>query len=149
MFQILKVETGQSYAQAYEKTNVNRNGYHANNQFRKFPPLMADGRTVTASWQPNSEINNRLLQENNIQSNWQYRKFMTQNGNEIREQMFQNALNDNGYVPTPSISKTDFLASTGLSDLKDQYLTKEQLHSKMTIPSLTQAQLIQMQQQAM
>ena len=148
MVQNLKVETGLSYARAYEKTNVNRNGYHTNNQFQKFPPFMSDGRTVTASWQPNSEINDRLLQENNIQSNWQYRKFMIQNGNEIREQMFQNALNDNGYVPTSSISKTDFLASTGLSDLKDQYLTKEQLNSKMTIPSLTQAQVIQIQQQA-
>ena len=147
MFQNLKSDKGQSLDEAYQPAQLKRDGYHTNNQYSKFPPLMSDGRTVYASWQPNADINEQLLKDNNIQSNWQYRKFMTQNGNAIREQMFKDSLNDVGYVPGSIDNHIDFSQSKGLSDLKDQYLTREELQSKMMVPSLTQEQLFHMQKQ--
>jgi hypothetical protein len=70
-------------------------GYHSNNQYDNFPPLMSDGRALVASWQPESVINNQIIHENGIQSNWQYRKYLTHNANKI---MKINYMNSNSMV---------------------------------------------------
>ena len=36
-------------------------GYNTNNKYPQFPPLMSDGRSVTATWQPESSINIDLV----------------------------------------------------------------------------------------
>ena len=54
-------------------------GYAANNMYPGFPPLMSDGRALIASWQPEEVENQLLLQSSGIQSNWEYRKYLTHN----------------------------------------------------------------------
>jgi hypothetical protein len=65
-------------------------GYQTNNRFPDFPPLMADGRAVTSGWQPEAVINDRIIRDNNIKSNWQYRRFITEHANEIFKFNFTN-----------------------------------------------------------
>ena len=36
-------------------------GYRANNKYDGFPPLMSDGRTITATYQPEAVLNEHLL----------------------------------------------------------------------------------------
>ena len=54
----------------------------SNNIDFNYPPIMADGRNY-ASWQPEAVINKRIQKEEGIQSNWQYRKFLQKNANQI------------------------------------------------------------------
>ena len=49
----------------------NQLGYHSNNLYDNFPPIMSDGRTVIASYQPDALTNQTLIQENNIKTNTQ------------------------------------------------------------------------------
>jgi hypothetical protein len=62
---------------------------------------MSDGRAITATWQPESTINADLIQRNGIQSNWQYRKFLTDNAKSIMEYNFLESSNDVGYYKRP------------------------------------------------
>jgi len=130
-------------------------GYHSNNQYDNFPPLMSDGRTVVASWQPESVINNQIIHENGIQSNWQYRKYLTHNANKIMKINYEEACNDVGYVAReyePRNTTNPFLYKSFLdnakpfgyetSDLKENYLSREQLNSRKVSPAITQEQLL-------
>jgi hypothetical protein len=163
MFDFLKSSNrGQLLSEAYSSSTVPPTPqYNTNNQYSKFPPLTADGRNVIASWQPGAVVNEAILRENNIQSNWQYRRYMTNNANQIRAKLFDDALNDVGYTVRNENKEIQSSPYNGpkrygslleptthehaeLSDLKDNYLSREQLQSKMVVPSLTQAQLVQL-----
>jgi hypothetical protein len=142
-------------------------GYRANNKYDGFPPLMSDGRSITATWQPESTINADLLKSNNIQSNWEYRRYLTKNANDIMQYNFRESSNDIGYYKRPldvldiqsnlvsdiknkPYSFNSVLDSTkpigySTSDLKDTYLTREQLNSRKISPVITQEQLLKMQ----
>ena len=87
---------GQSLKTAYQRfpDPVKTNGYQLNNQYENFPPKMNDGRAVLASWQPGAVVNEKLLQENSIQSNWQYRRYLTDNSLSIRKNLLHDAMND-------------------------------------------------------
>ena len=139
-------------------------GYNTNNKYPEFPPLMSDGRSITASWQPEAIINADLIQSNNIQSNWQYRKYLTQNAAQIMEYNFRESSNDNGYykrpIDIPSIQSnmvsgittmpyqyTSVLDETrpigyASSDLKQLYLSREQLEARKISPVITQEELL-------
>ena len=54
-------------------------GYNTNNKYPEFPPLMSDGRSIISSYQPETVVNTELLHRNGIQTNWQYRKYLTEN----------------------------------------------------------------------
>ena len=136
-------------------------GYHTNNKYPEFPPLMSDGRSVTATWQPESTINADLIQSNNIQSNWQYRKYLTNNAQKIMEYNFRESSNDVGYYKRPTdipsiqsnmvsgIVNKPYVYSSALdntrpigyanSDLKETYLTREQLNARKIAPVIMQA----------
>lgn len=156
MFGFLKADKGHNLESAYPSLHISNTGYQTNNQYTKFPPLMHDGRSVLASWQPESVINDDLLKSEGIQSNWQYRQFMTANSNNIRDKMFHDALNDVGVISN-QYGNDNFYSSPKLyssinepishfqakpSDLKETYLTREQLQNKLIVPSLTQEQLV-------
>jgi hypothetical protein len=136
-------------------------GYASNNVYVGFPPVMDDGRSITASYQPEAIRNRELLESSGIKSNWQYRKYLTDNSQEIAEQNFKEACNDVGYTQrfTPNerenqtkISNVPFVYPSYLdgsqpvgystSDLKDLYLTREQLNARREAPSITQEELI-------
>lgn len=109
-------------------------GYHTNNKYSTFPPLMSDGRSIISTWQSQSQINNQLVKENNITTNWQYRQYLTNNALTIMEYNFRESANDTGFLfpvsktTISSIHDNPLLLET--SDLKQLYLTREQLNAK-------------------
>jgi len=130
-------------------------GYGTNNKYPEFPPLMSDGRSVIGSWQPESTENANLIESNNIKSNWEYRRYLTSNSKDILEYNFREACNDVGYfkrpIDLPSVNsntvsdyKTPFIFRSVLdntkpqgfqeSDLKNLYLTREQLNARKISP---------------
>lgn len=140
-------------------------GYSTNNTYPEFPPLMSDGRPITATWQPESSINEDLIERNDIKSNWEYRKFLIENSKTIMEYNFRESSSDIGYykrpIDIPSIqsntisgdikntpytfpSIADHTRPEGYSssDLKDIYLSREQLEARKISPVITQAQLL-------
>ena len=132
-------------------------GYDTNNQYPQFPPKMSDGRSLISSWQPESTVNDNLIKKNEIESNWMYRKYLIENAKKIMESNFREACNDTGYViplyqddkqdkNSPYVYKSfnDQIKPNGYqdSDLKQMYLTREQLNSKKVSPVITQEQLL-------
>ena len=126
----------------------------SNNIHFNFPPIMADGRNF-ASWQPDAVINQRIQKQEQIKSNWQYRRYLQNNGRQIMNYNNLEACYDLGLDPhvqtgkTPSNNvpyafKSAFDTTTpGFgycnSDLKNPYLTREQLNSRMVSPSINPA----------
>jgi hypothetical protein len=112
---------------------------------------MADGRNY-ASWQPEAVVNKHIQIQENINSNWNYRKYMQDNGLKIMKYNSLEACYDMGLNPhihtnaTPSSNvphkfKNVFDTNTpGFgycnSDLKNPYLTREQLNSRLVSPSI-------------
>ena len=126
----------------------------SNNMYYNFPPIMHDGRNY-ANWQPGAEINNNLREKQGIISNSQYRKYLIANadkiirGNQV-ESFNETGLNMSNYnndnnTNGPFIfnSAVDNRKPKGYetSDLKNIYLSRHQLQSRMVTPVLTQAQL--------
>ena len=138
-------------------------GYNTNNKYASFPPLMSDGRSITATWQHDAVTNHKLVQENNIKSNWNYRKFLTDNAANVIEQNFRESSNDVGYnsrfTTAPNV-QSNFVSNMGsptfytsvehnpstlghtISDLKTSYLSRENLQARKISPVITQDQLI-------
>jgi hypothetical protein len=158
MFSFLKGDNIQcAYPTIKETLPASTLGYQSNNRFQSFPPLMNDGRSLISSWQPESFVNNHLLKQNNIQSNWQYRRFLQQNAAELMEHNRVEACNDTGfivrdvnppvYVGSPKLysSVQDDSKAMGEqeSDLKELYLSRERLDSRKIAPEMTQAELVQ------
>lgn len=140
-------------------------GYTTNNKYPEFPPLMSDGRSITATWQHDAVINAKLVEDNKIQSNWEYRKYLTNNAFDVMQNNFREASNDMGYISrhmtplsiqsnlvnnmlTPKTyetvhDNTKYLGHT-TSDLKTTYLTREQLNSRKVSPVITQESFIRL-----
>jgi hypothetical protein len=132
-------------------------GYHTNNKYTGFPPLMSDGRTITASYQPEAILNEHLVKEIGVETNWQYRQYLTKNAKEIMKYNCVQTATDSGYLKryadlgNGSAYSTPFLYPTyenkqkpqGYedSDLKEIYLSRDQLQSRMIAPEITQAEL--------
>jgi len=132
-------------------------GYTSNNIYDGFPPLMEDGRVITASYQPEAVLNNYLLKETGIHSNWEYRRYLTNNAPEIIRQNRTSAMNDQGYVKrhedlisnfsTPKLQHSYVESSTESlenGDLKNLYLSREQIAAKMVAPEMTQFELLKL-----
>lgn len=120
------------------------------------PPIMADGRNYS-TWQPEAVINERIQKEENIHSNWEYRKFIQKNGLEIMNYNNQSACyllgldchyntdkSPSSNVPfrfkgTFDTSKPGFGYCN--SDLKNPYLSREQLNARLISPSINQKNL--------
>lgn len=140
-------------------------GYASNNVYPGFPPMMTDGRSIIASYQPEAVLNNSLIKSQGIKSNWEYRKYLMHNSQAIMQQNFREACNDVGYferfmaqgsnnaekmgknAPYMYSSYLDSSTPQGYSnsDLKDLYLSREQLNSRKVSPPLTQEQIFRSQ----
>jgi hypothetical protein len=132
-------------------------GYHANNKYDGFPPLMSDGRVITASYQPEAVLNNHLLKEIGVETNWQYRQYLIKNAKDIEKYNRLQCATDAGYfkrygdATSTEVYKTPYVYKSAegsqkpngyvASDLKEIYLSREQLQSRMVAPELTQAEL--------
>jgi hypothetical protein len=131
-------------------------GYASNAVYLGFPPIMMDGRSVVASYQPEAVLNDELLKETGIQTNWQYRQYLTTSAKDIMKYNYRESSNDVGYfkryadapgtysVPFlyPSFVSQDRPQGYQSSDLKQTYLTREQLESRKVAPVITQEQFL-------
>ena len=128
-------------------------GYATNNVHPQHPPKMDDGRSLVASHQPEAILNETLLKESQVQSNWEYRKYLTENSQRIARDNFREACNDTGYIQrftpdennfetktfsTPLQYKESNTLANEKSDLKQLYLTKEELQKKYEPVTVTQ-----------
>jgi hypothetical protein len=152
-----------AYPVIKETVPQSERGYNTNNKYPQFPPLMNDGRAITASWQHDAVTNAKLIEENKIRSNWEYRKYLTKNAAEVMEQNFRESSNDLGYTnrfaTAPNIQSNQVSAMSSphmyasihdnqptlghvTSDLKTNYLSREDLQSRTFSPVITQDQFI-------
>uniref|UniRef100_A0A6C0HK71 Uncharacterized protein n=1 Tax=viral metagenome TaxID=1070528 RepID=A0A6C0HK71_9ZZZZ len=139
-----------SFNDAYPELSPPTLAYQSNNKYLNFPPIMNDGRSVHSSWQPGAVVDELIRKENNIQSNWQYRKYLVENSEEIKNHNFKQACNDVGYfirnenqhIEKSRIGVGEPQVRYNISDLKQMYLSKEQLHANQVIPSMTQADVM-------
>ena len=128
----------------------------SNNIHFNFPPIMADGRNF-ASWQPGAVINEKIRQESGIKSNWQYRKYLMENADQIIKYNQLGACEQSSggvvnYGGEEKLNGSPFLYNSYLensqpfgyenSDLKNTYLSRQQLQERMVTPVITQEQLI-------
>jgi hypothetical protein len=145
-----------SWATNYERNNSTKYGwencYSASNNYNfNSPAKMADGR-LWSQWEPDAAVNNRIQAKEGIQSNWQYRRFLQRNGMQIMNYNTQEACYTLGLDPhvttgaTPSdnvpytFKGTFDTSKPGFgycnSDLKNPYLSSEQLNSRLIAPSI-------------
>jgi len=156
MFQSEPTSYATAYSNQTESLPPSALGYHSNNKYEGFPPLMSDGRTVTASYQPEAVLNEHLLREIGVESNWQYRQYLTKNAKEIMKYNCIQTATDSGYLKryadlTSGSYSTPFIYPSyenkqrpqGYvdSDLKELYLSRDQLQARMVAPEITQAEL--------
>ena len=123
----------------------------SNNIHFNFPPIMTDGRNYS-SWQPDALVNQRIQRQEGINNNWSYRQYLQKNALKVIEYNSAEACYDLGLDPhvqtgkTPSNNvpykfKSTFDSSTpGFgycnSDLKNPYLSAEQLNARLVSPSI-------------
>ncbi len=131
----------------------------SNNIHFNFPPIMADGRNY-ATWQPGAVINEKIRENNNIKSNWDYRTFLQNNAVKIMQTNSIAACNNcaacppvyNGNQNPISQSNVPYVFDSPLdnsqpfgyetSDLKNMYLSRNELQSRMSAPHISQEQLL-------
>ncbi len=125
-------------------------GYHSNNRYDGFPPLMNDGRSVMASARSEPLTHNKILQNAGFTCNASYREYMIKNAREIVTKDFTDASTDAGYPVGgrfadqimeqqggPILYRTVFdTPQTPVSDLKSIYLSREQLDAKRVAPRI-------------
>lgn len=103
-------------------------------------------------WQPDASTNNKIQAENGINTNWKYRQYIQKNANQIMKFNTMQTINDSGNNPysvlnTNITNRSPYLYSSthdtnnpayGFrnSDLKQDYMTKEQMKTKMIAPSI-------------
>jgi len=127
-------------------------GYTTNNLYAGFPPIMTDGRSIVASYQPEAILNTTLIQQNQIQSNWQYRKYLTDNAQQVMQQNFREACNDMGYYERFAPSERGNagpITQSGASvqrrkdvgDLQQVYLSRDELNDRKRVVLQSQEEL--------
>ena len=131
----------------------------SNNIHFNFPPVMADGRNY-ATWQPGAVINEKIRENNGIKSNWDYRTFLQNNAVKIMQTNSIAACNNCAACPPVYIgsqnpvsqSSVPFVFESPLdnsqpfgyetSDLKNMYLSRNELQSRMSAPHISQSQML-------
>lgn len=104
---------------------------------------------VSPAWQPQASVNNKIIQDSNITSNWKYRQYIQKNANEIMKYNSMEAVSASGNNPyygmdtTQSTSNMPKLYSSlhtqsvaNDSDLKRDFLNKQRLSARMVSPSI-------------
>ena len=123
----------------------------SHNTHFNYPPIMADGRNWS-SWQPEAVINNRIQVQEGLQTNWQYRQYLQNNGQQIMKINTMEYCSDLGLDPHSNTDRTPSsnvphrfqglfdTSSPGFgyckSDLKNPYISREQLNARMIAPSV-------------
>ena len=103
-------------------------------------------------WQPEASTNQKIQVDAGINTNWKYRQYMQKNANQIMKHNTMISIDDSGNNPytvlnTKPTNKTPYLytsihdtsnPSYGFrnSDLKQDYMTKQQIQAKMVSPHI-------------
>tara|TARA_Y100000591_G_scaffold285499_1_gene267785 strand:+ start:336 stop:770 length:435 start_codon:yes stop_codon:yes gene_type:complete len=128
----------------------------SNNIHFGFPPIMNDGRNF-AEWQPGAALNEQIKQEHKITSNWEYRDYLTKNAIDIMKHNYHSACNQCSACPplyenqetknTPYLYKSSEDKSQPFgyidTDLKNLYLSREDLNSRISSPMINQEDYLQ------
>jgi hypothetical protein len=107
---------------------------------------------LDASWQPGAIVNNNIQSEAGITSNWKYRQYIQNNANHIMKyntMEYIYASGNNPYVITNKVPSENVpLLFTSLydqskpsygfsnSDLKQNFVSKQQINGRMIAPSI-------------
>ena len=94
-----------------------------------FPPLMSDGRNFS-NWEQPISMDTFLQTSNNIKSNWEYRKYLANNADSIIKLNQQQAVNSSTYPIDNQMIPLNYLNS----DLKNNYLSRQELQNRMIAP---------------
>lgn len=104
-------------------------------------------------WQPNSSTNKKIQVDADITSNWKYRQYIQKNANDIMKYNTMEYINASGNNPytilnTNPVGNTPYLYNSvhdsnnpkygfSNSDLKQDYMSKIQIKSRMIAPSIS------------
>ena len=128
----------------------------SNNIHFDFPPIMSDGRNY-ANWQPGAVISENIRCDAGIKTNWQYRRYLTQNADAIIRANQLEACDNCCSCPArygtgKSVPSNPHLYQSCSdqgqpygyenSDLKKLYLSQYELQCRLVTPVLTQDQLL-------
>ena len=108
------------------------------NAFSNLPPMMSDGR-IFSNLLPDEVINDSIKREAGITSNWDYRRYLQNNASHIIKQNSQSTIASTGLIENPTNNiPIDFFGQNHTfepqSDLKTQYMSREQLNSRLIAP---------------
>lgn len=117
---------------------------------------MMDGRNFS-KWQPGAAVNEEIRSTNNIKSNWQYRQYLTENADSIIKSNQIDSCDSCGYCSASNVGEpiqnSPYLYTSCMdksqpygyegSNLKNIYLSSQQLQSRMMAPVLSQEQYLQ------
>lgn len=123
-----------------------------NNNYYTIEPTQELQGTAYSLWQPDGSTNRKIQVDTGISSNWKYRQYMQKNANEIMKFNTMQSINTSGNNPytvlnTNPVGNTPYLYSSihdtskpsyGFrnSDLKQDYMTKQQIKARMVAPSI-------------
>ena len=126
----------------------------SNNIHFNLPPLMTDGREYS-NYDPSCKANTELRNSLGIKSNYDYRQWLIHNGNKIAIKNRFSACHGCSEcvkvaAQAPKTQKYLFESCADnsrpygyeTSDLKNMYLNRQDLESKLHAPILTQEQLL-------
>jgi len=131
----------------------------SNNIHFDFPPIMMDGRNF-ADWQPGAVINEKIRENAGIKTNSDYRTYLINNADKIIKYNQLQACdqccscpavygnlgqtNTNGPYLYKSCSDRSTPFGYETSDLKSEYLSRQELSKRLNVPLLTQEQMLKM-----
>jgi hypothetical protein len=134
--------------------NISNYNNAKNNIHKHFPALMEDGNIYT-NWHSASLTNDMLKTNSPHRDNYQYRQWLMRNAESVIKQNQVNSFADsctniNKFKSTSNSSKyifrncNDKITPPGYetSDLKDIYLSKQELQERLKAPIMTQEELL-------
>jgi hypothetical protein len=126
----------------------------SNNIHTDFPPLMSDGR-LFSNFNPAYTANNELKTNLGIKNNYEYRQWLIKNGNNLIKKNSEITCDECSPCVKPTRNtnmnhKYLFQGSADAtmpygyqnSDLKNLYISRQALQSKLVAPIMTQEQLL-------
>ena len=127
----------------------------SNNIHFDYPPLMSDGRNF-ATWNPACDLNDKLMEQQHIQTNYQYRQYLINNADAVIKSnqvsacdqcctcQFGNkqSKSQSGKYLYQSCSDATKPFGYETSDLKNMYVSRMALQSRLSAPLLSQQGLL-------
>lgn len=131
----------------------------SNNIHFDYPPLMSDGRNF-ANWNSACSINDEIISQKKIQTNYQYRQYLIKNADGVIRANQIAACNDcctcqygnNNSNNNPTSQGGKYLYQSCAdstqpfgyenSDLKNMYISRQALQSRLSAPLISQQGLM-------